>query len=67
VVKRPRWQIRGHIRAVRRISEAGINGRRIAFVDCFPELPYFIAKVLPRLKRIGIRLPAEPRVRVTTE
>ena len=53
--------------ALRRISEAGFSGCTVAFVDYVAELPYFIAEVLPRLERMGLRLPAGPSGYVETE
>jgi dimethylsulfone monooxygenase len=40
------------------ISAAGFNGIAISFVNYLAELPYFRAEVLPRLERLGLRIPA---------
>jgi dimethylsulfone monooxygenase len=34
---------------------AGFSGTSIAFFDYLKEIPYFIAEVLPRLERLGVR------------
>ena len=41
-----------------RMSEAGLVGSTVAFLDYLKEIPYFIAEVLPRLERLGLRAPA---------
>lgn len=38
-----------------RMSEAGLAGCTVAFVDYLKELPYFLAEVEPRLRRLGLR------------
>jgi len=40
-----------------RMSQSGLAGCTVAFVDYLKEIPYFIAEVLPRLERLGVRLP----------
>ena len=37
------------------LSEAGLNGIGVAFVNYLDELPYFCDEVLPRLERRGLR------------
>jgi len=37
------------------LSAAGFAGTSIAFLDYLKEIPYFIAEVLPRLERLGLR------------
>ena len=37
------------------ISEAGMRGIAVSFVNFLDEVPYFVAEVLPRLVRLGIR------------
>jgi alkanesulfonate monooxygenase SsuD/methylene tetrahydromethanopterin reductase-like flavin-dependent oxidoreductase (luciferase family) len=37
------------------MSEAGLAGASIAFLDYLAEMPYFIQEVLPRLERAGLR------------
>ena len=39
------------------ISEAGIRGIALSFVNYLDEVPYFAAEVLPRLARLGLRAP----------
>jgi alkanesulfonate monooxygenase SsuD/methylene tetrahydromethanopterin reductase-like flavin-dependent oxidoreductase (luciferase family) len=39
------------------ISNAGLAGTSIAFLDYLKEIPYFVAEVLPRLERMGLREP----------
>jgi alkanesulfonate monooxygenase SsuD/methylene tetrahydromethanopterin reductase-like flavin-dependent oxidoreductase (luciferase family) len=41
-----------------RMSATGLAGCTVAFVDYLKEIPYFIAEVLPRLERLGVREPA---------
>jgi alkanesulfonate monooxygenase SsuD/methylene tetrahydromethanopterin reductase-like flavin-dependent oxidoreductase (luciferase family) len=41
-----------------RIARAGFAGTTIAFVNYLRELPYFCEEVLPRLERMGLRLPS---------
>ena len=40
-----------------RMSASGLAGCTVAFVDYLKELPYFVQEVLPRLERLGLRLP----------
>lgn len=42
-----------------RMSEAGLAGTSVAFLDYLKEIPYFIAEVLPRLEKLGLRVPAD--------
>lgn len=37
------------------LSAAGFAGTSVAFLDYLKEIPYFIAEVLPRLERMGLR------------
>ena len=39
------------------MSDAGLAGSTVAFLDYLKEIPYFIAEVLPRLERLGLRAP----------
>jgi FMNH2-dependent dimethyl sulfone monooxygenase len=41
-----------------RMSATGLAGCTVAFVDYLKEIPYFVQEVLPRLERLGLRLPA---------
>jgi dimethylsulfone monooxygenase len=38
-----------------RLSEAGMRGIAVSFVNFLNEVPYFAAEVLPRLARLGVR------------
>jgi FMNH2-dependent dimethyl sulfone monooxygenase len=40
-----------------KLSEAGIAGIALSFVDYVKEFPYFRDEVLPRLERMGLRAP----------
>ncbi len=40
-----------------RMHAAGLAGCSVAFLDYLQEIPYFVAEVLPRLERMGLRLP----------
>jgi FMNH2-dependent dimethyl sulfone monooxygenase len=40
------------------LSRAGLTGIAVSLVNYADELPYFRAEVLPRLERVGLRLPA---------
>jgi dimethylsulfone monooxygenase len=40
-----------------RMSEAGLAGTSVAFLDYLKEIPYFVQEVLPRLERMGLRRP----------
>jgi len=40
-----------------RMSATGLAGCTVAFVDYLKEIPYFLAEVLPRLERLGLRRP----------
>ncbi len=42
-----------------RMSATGLAGCTIAFVDYLKEIPYFVQEVLPRLVRLGVRLPCQ--------
>jgi len=39
------------------LSDAGLRGIALSFVDYLGELPYFCEEVLPRLARLGVRRP----------
>ena len=41
-----------------KLSETGIAGTTLAFVDYAKEFPYFRQEVLPRLEAKGLRQPA---------
>jgi FMNH2-dependent dimethyl sulfone monooxygenase len=38
-----------------RMCDTGISGTAVAFVDYLGEIPFFLAEVLPRLRRLGVR------------
>ena len=40
------------------MSELGLAGTSVAFLDYLKEIPYFVQEVLPRLERLGLRQPA---------
>jgi FMNH2-dependent dimethyl sulfone monooxygenase len=40
-----------------RMSATGLAGCTVAFVDYLKEIPYFLAEMLPRLERLGLREP----------
>jgi FMNH2-dependent dimethyl sulfone monooxygenase len=40
-----------------RMSASGLAGCTVAFLDYLKEIPYFLAEVLPRLERLGLRAP----------
>lgn len=46
---------------MQRMSQAGLAGASIAFLDYLKEIPYFVAEVLPRLERLGLRTPYAPK------
>jgi hypothetical protein len=39
------------------MAQAGLAGCSVAFLDYLKEIPYFVAEVLPRLERLGLRDP----------
>jgi hypothetical protein len=39
-----------------RMSEAGLCGASVAFLNYRDEMPFFLDEVLPRLKRAGLRV-----------
>jgi alkanesulfonate monooxygenase SsuD/methylene tetrahydromethanopterin reductase-like flavin-dependent oxidoreductase (luciferase family) len=41
------------------MSQAGLAGASICFIDYLQAMPYFIQEVLPRLERAGIREPQQ--------
>lgn len=45
------------VRDLSRLHAAGFDGLALNFVDYLAELPYFVAEVLPRLERLGLRIP----------
>jgi alkanesulfonate monooxygenase SsuD/methylene tetrahydromethanopterin reductase-like flavin-dependent oxidoreductase (luciferase family) len=45
------------------IAAAGLAGTTLSFVDYRAELPFFVAEVLPRLERMGLRVPAHPPIK----
>ena len=42
-----------------RMSASGLAGCTVAFVDYLKEIPFFVQEVLPRLERLGLRLPVD--------
>jgi dimethylsulfone monooxygenase len=42
-----------------RLSEAGFTGIALSMVNYLDELPFFCAEVLPRLERLGVRVPRQ--------
>jgi hypothetical protein len=38
------------------ISQAGVRGIGLSFVNYLAEVPYFCSEVLPRLQRAGVRM-----------
>jgi alkanesulfonate monooxygenase SsuD/methylene tetrahydromethanopterin reductase-like flavin-dependent oxidoreductase (luciferase family) len=38
------------------LSRAGVRGIGVSFVNYADELPYFCDEVLPRLKKMGVRV-----------
>lgn len=40
-----------------RMAAAGLAGCSVAFLDYLKEIPYFVAEVVPRLERMGLRIP----------
>jgi alkanesulfonate monooxygenase SsuD/methylene tetrahydromethanopterin reductase-like flavin-dependent oxidoreductase (luciferase family) len=43
---------------MRQMSEAGLAGTSVAFLDYLKEIPYFVQEVLPRLEQCELRQPA---------
>jgi len=39
------------------MNAVGLAGTAVAFLDYRAEMPYFLAEVLPRLERAGLRQP----------
>ena len=42
---------------MKRMSEMGLGGTAMVFLNFLQELPYFNAEVLPRMERAGLRNP----------
>ena len=42
-----------------KLSNAGLRGIGVSFVNYGKELPYFASEVLPRLERLGVRVPSK--------
>jgi FMNH2-dependent dimethyl sulfone monooxygenase len=42
----------------RKLSDAGLDGMAFGLVNYLDELPFFAAEVLPRMERLGVRLPS---------
>ena len=40
-----------------RLSEAGVAGSTLVFLNYLKEMPYFLQEVLPRMERAGLRAP----------
>jgi dimethylsulfone monooxygenase len=47
------------------LSEAGVTGIGLSFVNYLAEVPYFCEEVLPRLARVGVRQATEHSSRRT--
>jgi dimethylsulfone monooxygenase len=39
------------------MSEQGLAGTSVAFLNYLKEIPFFVQEVLPRLERLGLREP----------
>jgi len=37
------------------MSQLGLTGTSVAFLDYLKEIPFFVQEVLPRLRRLGLR------------
>lgn len=48
--------------AIAEMADVGFAGTTIAFVDYAKEFPYFADEVLPRLERLGLRLPRQASI-----
>jgi dimethylsulfone monooxygenase len=44
----------------RKLCDAGLDGMAFGLVNYLDELPLFAAEVLPRMQRLGIRMPSAP-------
>ena len=40
---------------MRQMSQMGLAGTSVAFLDYLKEIPFFVQEVLPRLTRLGLR------------
>ncbi|MGE3644566.1 MAG: LLM class flavin-dependent oxidoreductase [Beijerinckiaceae bacterium] len=49
------------VEELEQLSRIGIAGSSVTFVNYKSELPYFIAEVLPRMERAGLRAPFQMR------
>ena len=45
----------------RKLEAIGVAGSALVFLNYLQEMPYFVAEVLPRLERAGLRTPAASR------
>jgi alkanesulfonate monooxygenase SsuD/methylene tetrahydromethanopterin reductase-like flavin-dependent oxidoreductase (luciferase family) len=45
------------VEQIGRLVELGVAGSTLVFLNYLDELPYFVAEVLPRLQRVGLRGP----------
>lgn len=50
------------VQQLAKLSEAGLRGIGASFVNYLDELPFFVAEVLPRLERMGLREPVKAMV-----
>ena len=44
---------------LKRLSDLGVAGSTLVFLNYLQELPYFIQEVLPRMERAGLRAKAK--------
>jgi alkanesulfonate monooxygenase SsuD/methylene tetrahydromethanopterin reductase-like flavin-dependent oxidoreductase (luciferase family) len=47
-----------------KLSDTGVDGTLLSFVDYVEELPFFNARVLPLLEQAGLREPVQPALKV---
>lgn len=45
------------VQEMMRMSQLGLAGTSISFLNYLDEIPYFIEEVIPRMERLGLRLP----------
>lgn len=45
---------------LQKLSEIGVAGSTLVFLNYLKELPYFVQEVLPRMERAGLRQPFRP-------
>jgi FMNH2-dependent dimethyl sulfone monooxygenase len=54
------------VEEMQRMSALGLTGTSVSFLNYLDEIPYFLDEVVPRMERVGLRLPARAAQQAAT-